>query len=66
MAKKQTSEALSTLGARYMRMSNTRMRARFRKNRLQFFADVRRLAASVVSQDEVRGSRKKGKRRAPG
>jgi len=42
MAKKQTSEALSTLGARYMRMSNTRMRVRFRKNRLTFFADIRR------------------------
>lgn len=61
---KQTSDEMSALAARYVRMRNAVMFAIVTDTedwqaREQFFKDIRKLAASVLSQDTTKGPRKR-------
>jgi hypothetical protein len=52
----ESSAEMSTLAARYMRMSDEQMLAHQRAlGNFQFYAEIRKLAASVMRQDETKG-----------
>jgi hypothetical protein len=65
MTRKQSSRELSSIAAKYVRMKNWDLWERAQglmhgggetKAAEAFFRDVRKLAASVLSQDETKGS----------
>ena len=66
---KQTSDVISSLAAKYLHMRDGKMYelscgfpsedAQLSKEAKQFFKDVRKLAASALSQDTTRGRRKR-------
>lgn len=55
----QTSDTISSLAAKYVGMSNTALQAKLanRDGRNEVAHDVRRMAASLLRQDEHRGLR---------
>ncbi len=57
MTKKQTSSRISTLASKYLRMSNGEMRELMLTEHMGdsdgFCADIRSMAASLLSQDEI-------------
>lgn len=55
MPRKQTRSEVSSLGARIMSLTDREMAIRVLREPATFFAEVRTLAASVVSQDETKG-----------
>jgi hypothetical protein len=57
MTRKQSSPELSSIAAKYVRMTNAKMfEIVAPDDAIRFFRDVRKLAASVLSQDETKGS----------
>lgn len=64
---KQTSSAVSSIAAKYVRMKNADMWARAahwtngiksQREAIAFFRDIRKLAASALAQDQVKGQGK--------
>lgn len=57
MAEKQTSNEVSAIASKYMRMSRSKFEVEMAFRPTITFEEIQSLAASVLSQDEVKGDR---------
>lgn len=61
MARKTTSAKVSSIAARILAMSDKEMATRLFRESKDFFAEIRELAASALSQDETKGQDSDGR-----